>query len=273
MKIFIISLFLTTLNVYSAPKYCWGYNTSETIVSTISAPKGFSRVEVKMESFAEWLRQLPLKKKGSKVFLYNKKSKRNQNIHHSVVDIDVGNKNLQQCADAVIRLRAEYLFSRSMFEKIHFNFTSGDNAQYLKWKNGFRPVVSGNMVHWKKAKEKNNSYDCFRDYLNSVFMYAGTSSLQKELTKILSTKNIKIGDVFIKGGFPGHAVIVADMAINENTGKKVILLLQSYMPAQNIHILKNTHNKNLSPWYEVKESGNLHTPEWTFNWLDLHRFD
>lgn len=117
-----------------------------------------------------------------------------------------------------------------------------------------------------------NSYKTFRNYLDTVFTYAGTASLEKEMTNILSTRNIMIGDVFIKGGHPGHAVIVADLAKNNETGEKIILLLQSYMPAQSIHVLKNKKNTKLNPWFKVEDSGKLYTPEWTFLWTDLHRF-
>jgi len=39
----------------------------------------------------------------------------------------------------------------------------------------------------------------------------------------VSIKNMNIGDVFIVGGSPGHAVIVVDMAVNSD-GEKIFLL-------------------------------------------------
>jgi len=41
-------------------------------------------------------------------------------------------------------------------------------------------------------------------------------------------EEINIGDVFIVGGSPGHAVIVVDMAQNDNN-EKIFLLAQSYI--------------------------------------------
>jgi Domain of unknown function (4846) len=75
--------------------------------------------------------------------------------------------------------------------------------------------------------------------------------------------------VFIRGGFPGHAVLVVDVAENAS-GKRIFLLAQSYMPAQDIHILRNP-NARIDPWYHAVDRGNLVTPEWTFQYTDLKR--
>jgi hypothetical protein len=66
--------------------------------------------------------------------------------------------------------------------------------------------------------------------MHVVLAYAGTYSLEHEL-KPVPLGDIEIGDVFVKGGFPGHAVLVADMVENSATGEKRFLLIQSYMPA------------------------------------------
>jgi hypothetical protein len=54
-----------------------------------------------------------------------------------------------------------------------------------------------------------------------------------------------------------------------NSGEKVFLLAQSYMPAQEIQILKNSTNSELSPWFSADFVGKLITPEWTFEATDL----
>ncbi len=43
-----------------------------------------------------------------------------------------------------------------------------------------------------------------------VFAYAGTLSLYEELESV-PIKDMDIGDIFVQGGSPGHAVIVVDM--------------------------------------------------------------
>ena len=111
-----------------------------------------------------------------------------------------------------------------------------------------------------------------RRYIDTVFMYAGSYSLSRELNSVQDFNEMSIGDVFIEGGFPGHTVMVVDMAINRRTGRKLFLLIQSFMPAQDIHILRNLTNPMLDPWYELDFGETLHTPEWTFNKKDLKRF-
>jgi len=241
------------------------------LIDQIPNPKGFTRVAVVKNSFAEWLRYLPTKAKRTQVQLYNGDLKSNQNVHYAIVDIDVGKQDLQQCADAVMRLRAEYLYAENDFSKIHFNFTSGDKVAFDDWSKGRKPRVLGNTVSFSNASSKiDTSYPNFRKYMDRIFNYAGTASLSKELKKV-AIADMQIGDVFIQGGFPGHAIIVMDMVENE-AGAKQFLLAQSYMPAQDIHILKNYENADGNPWYSLNFGEQLSTPEWGFTKNDLKRF-
>jgi len=254
--------------------YTWikQYDQAQAIANRIPAPDGYERVKAAAGSFEDWLRHLPLKKGRPPVYLYNGALKGNQSAHYAVVDMDVGKRDLQQCADAIMRLRAEYFYSTGNYDAIHFKFTSGHNAAYSKWREGYRPRVRGSRVRWVKSAKRDTSYSSFRRYLNIVFSYAGSYSLSKELHAVDDIVKMKIGNIFIQGGFPGHAVIVADMAVEKSSGKKIFLLLQSYMPAQEVHVLKNPNDSNLSPWYKLDFGNTLHTPEWVFKKNDLKRF-
>jgi hypothetical protein len=263
----------STLYLYS-DSFLWlttPTNKKESLKLRISPPEGYERIPVQSGSFAHWLRNLPLKPGKPPVFLYDGTKKGNQSIHWAVINIDTGEEDLQQCADAIIRLRAEYLYEIKKYTEIHFNFTSGDTAAFTKWANGYRPIIKNNKVTWKKSGNIDNSYKNFRKYLHKVFIYAGTYSLRREM-KRRPLKDMQIGDLFIEEGFPGHAVFIVDMAINKESGEKIFLLAQSYMPAQDIHILINPNNQNLSPWYELAFNGELITPEWIFKKSDLHSF-
>jgi hypothetical protein len=235
------------------PAYAWrapvAAPASETLQARIAPPPGFARVPAAPDSWATWLRGLPLKPRGAPVLTYTGAPKWRQDVHVAVIDIDVGQRDLQQCADAIMRLRGEWLFAAG--RPVAFNDTDGK-----------RRVFS--------ARDKSD-HAAFRKYMDLVFAYAGTYSMEHEL-KPVPLADIAIGDVFVKGGFPGHAVLVADMAENPQTGEKRFLLVQSYMPAQEMHVLKNPGASDGSPWYPAAFAGDLVTPEWTFKPGALHHW-
>ncbi len=217
------------------------------ITTRFNPPEGFKRLPNDTTTFSNFLRSLPLKPHGTLVSFFNGKIKSNNNVHDAVVDLPIGKRDLHHCADAVMRLRAEYFFQNKKYDSIHFNFTNGFKADYGNWRKGKRIVVKGNQVSWIQNSLPSDSPKDFWKYLEMVFSYAGTASLEKEM-KAVAIEEMKIGDVFIKGDFPGHAVIVVDLAVDVSTQEKVFLLVQSYMPAQEIQILKNPNNSKLSPW-------------------------
>lgn len=265
---------ITTSIATPTPHYAWlaRYDAAQTLAARIQPPAGYERVATESGSFAEWLRYLPLKAGKPDVLLWNGQPKHNQSAHAAVLQIDVGDKDLQQCADAVMRLRAEYLWSAKRYSDIQFRFTSGHNAPYTQWKQGYRPLISGNKVSWVKKAHPNSDYANFKQYLQQIFTYCGTSSLSKELHAVPNPTQIEAGDVWIRGGFPGHAVVVLDVAQDPNSGEKRFLLAQSYMPAQEIHLLNNPNNPAISPWYDTNFGNTLHTPEWDFDRQQLKRF-
>jgi hypothetical protein len=217
-------------------------------VDAIALPEGFVRVPQETASFCEWLRKVNLKSDPT-VYLYNGKRKENQQAQYAVLDIPVPTVDLQQCADAVIRLRASWLFDTKQYSKIQF--TDNEGGQYV-----FREPYTR---------------EHFEQYLLKVFAQCGTASLAKQLYA-QQWSVLRPGDVLVKGGFPGHAVMVMDVAKN-TAGRTIYLLSQSYMPAQDIHLLKNTSSPHLSPWYLVEDVPSISTPEYEFDKTALRTWD
>jgi hypothetical protein len=193
----------------------------------------------------------------------------NQAKHAAIVNYDIGTRDLQQCADALIRLRAEYLFAQKRFEEIGFHFCSG---QYYTWNafcNGIRPVVKGNTVYFAAVQQPaEKSYASFRSYLEIVYTYANTVSLCREL---LPAENFETGTVIITPGYPGHTCIIIDEAITP-AGEKVFKLAEGYMPAQSIYVLSNPFLQDLSPWYCLK-AGDIRTSSYMFRRYLLRKFE
>lgn len=220
-------------------------------------------------SFAEFLRNYPVKEDGSPVLLYDGREKGNQSAHAAVLILPIAAEDLQQCADSVMRMYAEYFYATGQYERIVFHFTNGFEAKYTKWREGYRISVDGNQVSWVKSAEYDDSYEAFAKYMRIVFVYAGTLSMEGE-TEGISPEEVQEGDVFLMGGSPGHVVMIVDVCENEQ-GEKAFLLAQGYMPAQEFHVLKNPAYDN-NPWYYEEEiSYPLQTPEYSFSEGSLRR--
>lgn len=120
--------------------YCWKteYKPLTALQNSIKMPNDYEKITVSENSFSQWLRFFPAKSIGGKVLLYNGKEKVNQSAQYAILDIDVGTKDLQQCADAVMRLRAEYLYSQKNTTKLNSTLQTVSNALTL---NGYKVIV------------------------------------------------------------------------------------------------------------------------------------
>ena len=204
--------------------YAWPHAAAaDTLEARFSPPPGAARVAVADGSFGDFLRRLPLKPRGTAVRLYDGTPKARQDVHAAVVDLDVPPRDLQQCADAVMRLWAEYRYT--LGARIAFHPDPGKS----------RALAFDARTHDRRA---------FAHWLIKVFADAGSASLEAELRA--ASGEVQPGDVLIQGGYPGHAVLVLDVAAGKD-GRRWLLLGQSYMPAQDFHVLVNPATPS-SPW-------------------------
>ena len=235
------------------------------------------------DDYSEWLLNLELHPQGHETHYYNGNTKYNSDqISVGVLKTDmVGTfKNgkevpadLQQCADACMRLWAEYLWKNKQYEKIHFKGGNGFVYEYTKWAAGYRVHFDKNWhATWSKDAQPDHSYATFRKYLSLAFTYCGTLTLSKELKKVEATE-IRPGDILIYGGSPGHAVTIMDVLRNKKTGQLRVMLSQSYMPAQEIEILANSDDDN-APWFDIdiEKKPWVNTPQWFFNFNNKSAF-
>lgn len=192
----------------------------------------------------------------------------NQAKSFSVVNYDVGTRDLQQCADALMRLRAEYLFKQGRYSEIEFHFTSGDLYTFNDYCNGKRPIPAGRNVSFISSSSQSPNQQSLRKYLDIVYTYAGTISLASELA---NTSEFEIGTVVITPGSPGHCFIISDEAANER-GEKFFKLVEGYTPAQSIYVLRNTDEPDLGYWYRLQK-GSIQTASYEFTSYQLKKFE
>lgn len=191
-----------------------------------------------------------------------------QEKHSAVIDFDIGKRDLQQCADALMRLRAEYLFTQKRLGEISFHFTNGHLYSFTDYCKGKRPVPKGTNLQWMQTTTATPNHQNLRRYLDIVYTYAGTISLSAELKE---ANEFATGVVVIKGGSPGHSFIIIDEA-KLPTGEKVFKLAEGYTPAQSIYVLRNLTEPELGAWHRLKK-GPLKTASYEFYSYKLKKFE
>ncbi|MFS8071775.1 MAG: DUF4846 domain-containing protein, partial [Byssovorax sp.] len=154
----------------------------------IQVPSGFTRVPLAAGSFGAWLRGLPLERTGTPVVSHRKEiilPPEHRNLA-AVVAIDIGAQDLQQCADSVIRLHAEWAWSQGRRDQ-SYRAASGAEMPFARWASGERVTVSGpagSKLTWAPAARADSSHRAFRAYLDSVFAWANTGALARDTTPI-----------------------------------------------------------------------------------------
>jgi len=191
-----------------------------------------------------------------------------QDKHVGIIPYDVGRADLQQCADALMRIRAEYLFGEKRYDEIGFHFTGG---QYYSWNDyckGKKPVPSGNGIRFIQTVARSRTHESLRNYLDIVYTYASTISLAKGLKP---ADGFEVGTVVIHPGSPGHCFMIIDEK-KDAEGKKLFKLAEGYTPAQSIYVLRNLDEFEKTPWHRLTR-GVIETASYRFEKYELGRFE
>lgn len=253
-----LAIFLSCSNISSSSLPLTNTNPQHPVADTSK--------KYDVDSWQYYLKHLPVVDKP--IVDYRGKPISYQQKHVGIIPFDVGTSDLQQCADALMRLRAEYLFQQNKFDKIGFHFVSGNFYTWNDYCKGLRPVAKGSGVKFIVSFTSEHTHQSLRKYLDIVYSYASTISLSKELK---TASDFEIGTVVIHAGSPGHCFIIIDQATNES-GEKVYKLAEGYSPAQSIYVLRNLNEEGVSPWYPLKK-GVIETASYRFDDYKLKKFE
>ena len=201
------------------------------------------------DNYTQFLRDLPLKRRGSLVHLHIGRLARLQFLSAAVLDLPILSRH-EQCADVTMRIRAEYLWKTGQYEKISFISVSGKEQKYS----------SG------ESREK------FESYLKSVYCHSNTESVFKE-TQTRNIKDVRPGDILVypsrHKGMYGHAILVADVA-RYNSGKIAILCIEGNTPAREAHVVRNM-NPFKTAWHTIGEDDYIKISVFRFRKEELRR--
>jgi hypothetical protein len=230
---------------------------ADTVADAFPPPAGATRTED--DTFGAWLAALPLYPRDRQVLTYDGRPVAMPAAR--VVNIPVGTKDLQQCADSALRLRATW--ERLTGDSPAFHYTSGDLSSWAGWAAGTRPKVSGRTVSFVKGAAKPDSSDAsFEAWLMNLYTYAGTRSLPLDTVAVTTPR---AGDIVVEPGSPGHAVVILDVATKGD--QTWVLVGQGYMPAMDFHVVDGPD----AHWFLV-EGDMLDTSPIPVPWAGLRRW-
>ena len=105
---------------------------------------GFTRIKVKQNSFAAYLRSLPVLKGNYNVMDFKGrvwKSYRDSSVA-AVVPLNISGQRLWQCMDILLCLNVDYL-KQTGKTNVNYPLPDGTPFSWQEWQKGFRPVFKG----------------------------------------------------------------------------------------------------------------------------------
>lgn len=217
-------------------------------------PAGWTRVPAERGSFGAWLQGLPVLPDTSTVHDFT-----GQPIFAAsaaVIELDLIGADLQQCADSIFRLYAEFRWATGTTEALQFHFTSGDITAWKDWQRGERHIVFGDLVLPVPWFSPGRSRGAFRSWLALVFRYAGTRSMALDSSPVPPTAPLEAGDFFVLPGSPGHTVLILDVIEDATSGERRALVGQGYTPAQEFHVISTKEELALDGvWFRLPQPG------------------
>jgi len=240
------------------------------LVDRIPTSDGFTRIPAPAGSFAAWLRYIPISPADTPVTTGKRKIvfSANDPLLAAVISLQPRTEKALAGPNMLVRLRAEYCWATEHISSLGFHFTSGHLASWNQWAEGRRPTVSGKMVVFTSAAERDESRESFCSYLETIFQYSSVYSVFDD-TQPVTDGSIAPGDVFLRAGKNACSLMVLDVA-TKTGGEVRVVLGDAGTPAQTFHVIKSATG---SPWFPIIRDDDLTIgPKRALRMRDLRRW-
>jgi len=232
-----------------------------TVETRFKLPEGYVRIPAAGNSYAYFLRNLSMFPDGAAFEIEPPEGPYAGILNMRVLD------TIRQDIHLGVRLRAEYLFQRKLYDRIAFTIIT-EKIPYVPFVKGLQLTIQGKS-HFTKPPADIHRYSTFSRYLSFIFRHSDVTTILSDM-RLVSIDNIMPGDMFVQTARPGYAVVVLDVARNPATGDRIFLLAKNYKQEQNVFVLMQRGN---SPWYSIKpEDDKIISPEFIFYRVNLRRF-
>jgi len=205
----------------------------------------YNRLNANKDSYAHWLRNLPLEEPGSSVYDFKGnifKSGTDSSVA-AVVKWNISGRRLEQCMDIVIRLYAEFLWQEHKTDNLKLPLPGGTWLYWNHWRSGYRPFFKGIQVDLRKSTHPDSTYSNYIKFLHTIFSESHTQQFYHSYHPVMR-ENVQIGDFIVRKGTKGHAVMIVDLAQNAR-GELVALIGNGDTPACQFFLLNHTKG---NPW-------------------------
>jgi len=245
---------------------------AQATIGNIELPDtSFNRITVTAQSFGNWLRQQPLQPVGSPVLDYRGREykKSTDTTVAFVMNIDIRNRRTEQCMDILVRLYSEFLWQSGRMDEANYPLPGGYMLAWPEWRDGWRPFFKGIDVTMKHTAQSDSSFTNFELYLRTVYAESHTQQFYHAY-KVIVRDSVAIGDFIVKRGSKSHAVMIVDLA-QDNNGNYMALIGHGDTPACQFYLLSYREDQ---PWFPVDFSEDiLPLPiKRKMRWSDLRRF-
>jgi hypothetical protein len=199
------------------------------VLADIPVPAGCARIEYPSDSFARWIRSLPLKS-DPRVKLYDGNYlPQSRYSLFAVLDVPLlFRADLEQCADFCMRLWADYHKAGNALDRLYL-FSYDGGRTYFR-----------------------DSGKAYAEFLRWAFSNANSYSLKRGCSEI-SRDRLAPGDLIVQNdtGGIGHVSMIMD-ACSDAQGRKLFLMGFSFMPAQEFHVEKAPSGYGAGGWFDIQ---------------------
>ena len=239
-----------------------------TLSNRFVVPEGFNRIILQPESIGNWLRMLPLAAPGTVVADASGKPTvvTTAGFAAAVVVIDM---HAEDSADALLRLHAEWRFSKGKTDKISYISNSGRAMPFGRWLAGERIVLKKQNWDWAPiaTPSSGTEYADLRNFLDAAYQWVDPRALAIQ-GKVLDSTDVEPGDYLVHAGKDPTLVIVLDVAKNAQ-GEPAMLLGHVAAPRQSMYVMRASAE---SAWFMPRPTHDITAPGLKpFVWKEHHR--
>jgi hypothetical protein len=195
---------------------------NDTVISRISPPPGFQRIQVTDGSFAASLRHINLKRPGTNAQVRGEDSLCGGEIVAVIAEPPLPTEQ-GKGAGGIVRLWGLYRWSQPRQTEIRFGLENGESAAWRDWRDGLRPRKRQGRILFVQVGVPDGSKTNYLRFLTFVAENAGFASLKRDFDIVLAD-DLAPGDIIAaEASGKAHTGFILDICRNAEGEKRFLI--------------------------------------------------